>query len=40
MKAYDHKNKENVALKMVRNEKRFHRQAQEVCEKNFNFFFK
>ncbi|KAK6619868.1 Dual specificity tyrosine-phosphorylation-regulated kinase 2 [Polyplax serrata] len=29
VKAYDHKNKENVALKMVRNEKRFHRQAQE-----------
>lgn len=31
VKAYDHKNHENVALKMVRNEKRFHRQAQEVC---------
>ncbi|KDR17186.1 Dual specificity tyrosine-phosphorylation-regulated kinase 2 [Zootermopsis nevadensis] len=29
VKAYDHKNHEHVALKMVRNEKRFHRQAQE-----------
>lgn len=29
VKAYDHKNREHVALKMVRNEKRFHRQAQE-----------
>ena len=29
VKAYDHKNKQYVALKMVRNEKRFHRQAQE-----------
>lgn len=29
VKAYDHKKRENVALKMVRNEKRFHRQAQE-----------
>lgn len=29
VKAYDHKTQTNVALKMVRNEKRFHRQAQE-----------
>ncbi|XP_059169127.1 dual specificity tyrosine-phosphorylation-regulated kinase 2-like [Physella acuta] len=29
VKAYDHKNQIHVALKMVRNEKRFHRQAQE-----------
>ncbi|XP_054719820.1 dual specificity tyrosine-phosphorylation-regulated kinase 2-like [Uloborus diversus] len=29
IKAYDHKNHQNVALKIVRNEKRFHRQAQE-----------
>lgn len=29
VKAYDHKKQEHVALKMVRNEKRFHRQAQE-----------
>ncbi|XP_034935445.1 dual specificity tyrosine-phosphorylation-regulated kinase 2-like [Chelonus insularis] len=29
VKAYDHKNHEHVALKMVRNERRFHRQAQE-----------
>ena len=29
VKAYDHKTLEHVALKMVRNEKRFHRQAQE-----------
>lgn len=29
IKAYDHKNLEHVALKMVRNEKRFHRQATE-----------
>ncbi|KAK9497298.1 hypothetical protein O3M35_004642 [Rhynocoris fuscipes] len=29
VKAYDHKTKEFCALKMVRNEKRFHRQAQE-----------
>ncbi|XP_074644711.1 dual specificity tyrosine-phosphorylation-regulated kinase 2-like [Tubulanus polymorphus] len=29
VKAYDHKNQVHVALKMVRNEKRFHRQAQE-----------
>ncbi|XP_063219667.1 dual specificity tyrosine-phosphorylation-regulated kinase 2 isoform X2 [Bacillus rossius redtenbacheri] len=29
VKVYDHKNHEHVALKMVRNEKRFHRQAQE-----------
>lgn len=29
VKAYDHKTREHVALKMVRNEKRFHRQAQE-----------
>ncbi|XP_073817281.1 dual specificity tyrosine-phosphorylation-regulated kinase 2-like [Musca autumnalis] len=29
IKAYDHKTHEHVALKMVRNEKRFHRQAQE-----------
>eukprot|EP00096_Caligus_rogercresseyi_P006368 TRINITY_DN2274_c0_g1_i1.p1 TRINITY_DN2274_c0_g1~~TRINITY_DN2274_c0_g1_i1.p1 ORF type:complete len:706 (-),score=255.06 TRINITY_DN2274_c0_g1_i1:2312-4429(-) len=29
VKAYDHKNHCHVALKMVRNEKRFHRQAQE-----------
>lgn len=29
VKAYDHKTQQNVALKMVRNEKRFHRQAQE-----------
>ncbi|XP_013411680.1 dual specificity tyrosine-phosphorylation-regulated kinase 2 [Lingula anatina] len=29
VKAYDHKNNAHVALKMVRNEKRFHRQAQE-----------
>ena len=29
VKAYDHKLKEHVALKMVRNEKRFHRQAYE-----------
>ncbi|XP_076175650.1 dual specificity tyrosine-phosphorylation-regulated kinase 2 isoform X2 [Ptiloglossa arizonensis] len=29
VKAYDHKMHEHVALKMVRNEKRFHRQAQE-----------
>ncbi|CAH1103217.1 unnamed protein product [Psylliodes chrysocephalus] len=28
VKAYDHKNHMHVALKMVRNEKRFHRQAQ------------
>ncbi|XP_014209452.1 dual specificity tyrosine-phosphorylation-regulated kinase 2 [Copidosoma floridanum] len=29
VKAYDHKKHEHVALKMVRNEERFHRQAQE-----------
>jgi len=29
VKAYDHRNQQHVALKMVRNEKRFHRQAQE-----------
>ncbi|TMW47225.1 hypothetical protein DOY81_007696 [Sarcophaga bullata] len=29
IKAYDHKTHEHVALKMVRNERRFHRQAQE-----------
>ncbi|XP_013777857.1 dual specificity tyrosine-phosphorylation-regulated kinase 2-like [Limulus polyphemus] len=29
IKAYDHKDHQQVALKMVRNEKRFHRQAQE-----------
>lgn len=29
IKAYDHKTQSNVALKIVRNEKRFHRQAQE-----------
>lgn len=29
VKAYDHKNHQLVALKMVRNERRFHRQAQE-----------
>ncbi|XP_046405482.1 dual specificity tyrosine-phosphorylation-regulated kinase 2-like [Ischnura elegans] len=29
VKAYDHKTQQYVALKMVRNEKRFHRQAQE-----------
>lgn len=29
VKAYDHKRHEHVALKMVRNEERFHRQAQE-----------
>ncbi|KYN12044.1 Putative dual specificity tyrosine-phosphorylation-regulated kinase 3 like protein, partial [Trachymyrmex cornetzi] len=29
VKAYDHKTHEHVALKMVRNEKRFHRQAHE-----------
>ena len=29
IKAYDHKDNINVAVKMVRNEKRFHRQAQE-----------
>ena len=29
VKAYDHKEHQHVALKMVRNEKRFHRQAQE-----------
>ncbi len=29
IKAFDHKNMEHVALKMVRNEKRFHRQATE-----------
>lgn len=29
VKAYDHKTQEHVALKMVRNEKRFYRQAQE-----------
>ncbi|XP_036363387.1 dual specificity tyrosine-phosphorylation-regulated kinase 2-like [Octopus sinensis] len=29
VKAYDHKAQQHVALKMVRNEKRFHRQAQE-----------
>ena len=29
VKAYDHKSQQHVALKMVRNEKRFHRQAQE-----------
>lgn len=29
VKAYDHKHQIHVALKMVRNEKRFHRQAQE-----------
>lgn len=29
VKAYDHKTQVHVALKMVRNEKRFHRQAQE-----------
>lgn len=28
IKAYDHKTQQHVALKMVRNEKRFHRQAQ------------
>lgn len=32
IKAFDHKNLQNVALKMVRNEKRFHQQAQtEIC---------
>ncbi|KAK3587103.1 hypothetical protein CHS0354_023557 [Potamilus streckersoni] len=29
VKTYDHKSQQHVALKMVRNEKRFHRQAQE-----------
>ena len=29
MKAYDHRTQQHLALKMVRNEKRFHRQAQE-----------
>lgn len=29
IRAFDHKNMQNVALKMVRNEKRFHQQAQE-----------
>ena len=29
VKAYDHKSREHVALKMVRNERRFYRQAQE-----------
>ena len=29
VKAYDHKSHQHVALKIVRNEKRFHRQAQE-----------
>lgn len=29
VKAYDHRTQQHVALKMVRNEKRFHRQAQE-----------
>jgi dual specificity tyrosine-phosphorylation-regulated kinase 2/3/4 len=29
VKAYDHKTHEHVALKMVRNEKRFHLQAME-----------
>ena len=29
LKVYDHKTHQHVALKMVRNEKRFHRQAQE-----------
>ena len=29
VKAYDHKTQSHVALKIVRNEKRFHRQAQE-----------
>lgn len=29
VKAYDHKTHEHIALKMVRNERRFHRQAQE-----------
>ena len=29
LKAYDHKNHLHIALKIVRNEKRFHRQAQE-----------
>ena len=29
VRAYDHKSQQHVALKMVRNEKRFHRQAQE-----------
>lgn len=29
VKAYDHKTNQHVAIKMVRNEKRFHRQAQE-----------
>jgi hypothetical protein len=29
IKVYDHKNRCNVALKIVRNEKRFHKQAQE-----------
>ncbi|KAK2168473.1 hypothetical protein NP493_1227g00030 [Ridgeia piscesae] len=29
VKAYDHKTHQHIALKMVRNEKRFHRQAQE-----------
>jgi dual specificity tyrosine-phosphorylation-regulated kinase 2/3/4 len=29
IKAYDHKSQQYVALKLVRNEKRFHRQAEE-----------
>ena len=29
IKAFDHKTQNHVALKIVRNEKRFHRQAQE-----------
>jgi len=29
MKVYDHRDRTSIALKMVRNEKRFHRQAQE-----------
>ena len=29
VKAFDHKTSTYIALKMVRNEKRFHRQAQE-----------
>lgn len=29
VKAYDHKTQQHIALKIVRNEKRFHRQAAE-----------
>ena len=37
VKAYDHKEHHHVAVKMVRNEKRFHRQVRKYCHVFGNF---